>query len=67
MENGNVKFFSIGRFFGFITADDGSELFFHGNDIINRIELFAGDRVKFNTVSTEKGKAAIDVEKSDGE
>ena len=60
---GKVKFYCAGRGYGFITCEDGREIFFHINDCPNYSELFSDDEVEFEIEETEKGTAAKNVTK----
>ena len=57
--NGTVKFFSIEKHYGFIEGDDGLDYFVHLNDLVDKIET--GDRVSFDTETTEKEPKAVNV------
>lgn len=52
--------------FGFIAQDGGDDLFFHANNLdgVEFSQLKEGDAVTFETESTPKGKAAINVKKA---
>lgn len=46
--DGTVKFFDQARFFGFLTAEDGKDYFFHGSDFDGLpAELGGGEKVSF--------------------
>lgn len=63
-QKGIVKWFDDGKGFGFLIADDGTEVFVHYTDIISdqkRKTLVEGERVEFSIVNVEKGKQATDV------
>lgn len=61
---GEVKWFNVSKGFGFITKDDGDELFVHFRSIRGegRRGLRDGQRVSFIEAQTEKGPQAEDVE-----
>lgn len=63
-EQGTVKWFNSAKGFGFITRDDGDEIFVHFRSIRGegRRSLQDGQRVAFNTASSNKGPQAEDVE-----
>jgi len=76
MQYGIVKFFHNTKKFGFITTDNGEDIFFHVTGIVawdedefgrKRAKFIPreGDRVQFKTVSTDKGPKAVDVDKTD--
>ena len=67
-EQGTVKWFNSAKGFGFITRDDGEEIFVHFRAIRGegRRSLHDGQRVAFHTASSNKGPQAEDVEVLDG-
>ncbi|MBI2371023.1 MAG: cold shock domain-containing protein [Deltaproteobacteria bacterium] len=59
MGRGKVKWFSEKRHFGFITADDGQEIFFHESEVNEPDRpLKEGDEVNFRVDQKEKGPQA---------
>jgi CspA family cold shock protein len=63
-EQGQVKWFNVSKGFGFITKDDGEEIFVHFRSIRGegRRSLKDGQRVSFVVAETDKGPQAEDVE-----
>ncbi len=64
MLTGNVKKIVPERGFGFISADDGNEYFFHRSGLdssLNFDQLAAGDRVAFEVERSVKGPRAAQV------
>lgn len=63
-EQGKVKWFNVSKGFGFITKDDGEEIFVHFRSIRGdgRRSLRDGQRVSFVVARSEKGPQAEDVE-----
>jgi CspA family cold shock protein len=63
MNQGTVKWFNDSKGFGFITADDGRDVFVHHTDI--KAEgyrtLSEGARVQFDVVAGQKGPRAANV------
>lgn len=62
-EEGQVKWFNVSKGFGFITKDDGEEIFVHFRSIRGEghRSLRDGQRVSFVEAQTEKGPQAEDV------
>lgn len=61
---GNIKMFSNGRGFGFISADDGNDYYVHITSIMNRMNKeypAVGAPVTFDIDVSERGKAAVNV------
>jgi CspA family cold shock protein len=65
MANGKVKWFNDSKGFGFITSEDGSEVFVHHTSIQGNgfKSLAEGDSVSFDTEKGPKGPKAINVVK----
>lgn len=63
---GQVKWFNSQKGFGFITAEDGTEVFVHYSGIAGGgyKALNEGDNVEFEVSTHEKGLQAINVTKS---
>jgi CspA family cold shock protein len=63
MTQGTVKWFNDSKGFGFITADDGSDVFVHHSDIQSEgyRSLTEGARVQFEIVAGQKGPRASKV------
>ena len=63
-EHGTVKWFNVSKGFGFITKDDGEEIFVHFRSIRGggRRGLKDGQEVTFVVAQSDKGPQAEDVE-----
>jgi CspA family cold shock protein len=61
---GKVKFFNVNKGFGFIAADDGSELFVHHSMIKPGILLKENDEVTFDVEQGDRGARATNVDKA---
>lgn len=68
MLNGTVKWFNDEKGYGFITADDGTDVFVHYTAIKEegkRKTLNEGQHVQFDVVDGPKGPQAANVEKAE--
>ncbi|UCH44379.1 MAG: cold-shock protein [Nitrospiraceae bacterium] len=65
MVNGTVKWFNESKGFGFISRDEGSDVFVHYSSIAGGgfKSLLEGDSVTFEIEDGPKGPKAINVEK----
>ncbi len=65
MTKGTVKWFNDSKGFGFITSEDGSEVFVHHTSILGAgfKSLAEGDAVSFDTEKGPKGPKAVNVAK----
>jgi len=63
MNTGKVKWFNSQKGYGFITQDDGKEIFVHFNDIEGQVKINENDEVEFEVEEGKKGLQAIRVRK----
>ncbi len=63
MHQGSIKWFSPAKGYGFITRDNGTDIFVHFSGLAPDQDrrLFPGDKVEFNEIDGEKGPKAVDV------
>jgi CspA family cold shock protein len=64
--HGRIKWFDLGKGYGFITQDGGSEIFVHRSGVSPTQEgslpaLEEGQEVLYQVVDTSKGPQAVDV------
>ena len=57
--SGTVKFFNNAKGFGFITNENGEDIFVHVNN--TQDEITEGDKVSYDVEETPKGLSAINV------
>lgn len=60
MSKGTVKFFNGSKGFGFITSEEGKDLFFHISEI-QGAEPRDGDQVEYEVGEGKKGPCALNV------
>jgi CspA family cold shock protein len=65
MPNGTVKWFDETKGYGFLTSEDGGDIFVHYSSIQGDgfKSLVEGDSVSFEVEQGEKGPKAVNVEK----
>jgi CspA family cold shock protein len=64
MSSGTIKKVVADRGFGFITAEDGKDYFFHRNELDSTLDfdrLNGGERVSFDVQQSPKGPRATRV------
>lgn len=60
---GNIKWFNPRKGYGFITGEDGKDIFVHKNDIPLGTNLNQEDKVEYEIEETEKGSKAVNIKK----
>ena len=60
---GTVKFFNESKGFGFVTAEDGKDIFVHQSALEDGITLQEGDSITFEVEQGDKGPKAVNVKK----
>lgn len=63
-EEGEIKWFNQNKGFGFITTDDGSDVFLHTRALreASKQQVKPGARVSFKIEHADKGPQAVDVD-----
>lgn len=62
MPTGKVKFYDADKGFGFLSRDDGGEVFVHASALPEGVEaLKPGSRVEFGIVDGRRGEQALSV------
>ncbi len=60
---GKVKMFNAERGFGFITGEDGKDVYVHTSSIEGGVALSPGDSLEYDVESGERGLRAKNVKK----
>ncbi len=60
---GTVKFFNEMKGFGFISAEDGKEIFVHQSALDQGVVLRENDSVTFDVEEGDRGLKAVNVKK----
>jgi CspA family cold shock protein len=60
MNKGKVKFFNSNKGFGFITQNEGRDIFFHVSELKGST-INDGDKVEFEIGESQKGPCAVNI------
>ena len=60
---GTVKFFNEEKGFGFISCEDGKEVFVHQSGLEEGVTLHENDSVTFDVEKGDRGPKAVNVKK----
>lgn len=60
MNKGKVKFFNMSKGFGFITQNEGDDIFFHVSELRSG-EANQGDQVEYEISEGRKGPCAMNI------
>ena len=63
MNKGKVKFFNTDKGFGFITQNEGEDLFFHVSELRDA-SANEGDQVEYEIGEGRKGPCAVNIRES---
>jgi len=63
---GTVKFYNVGKHFGFITGEDGKDYFVHSSGLAEGVRVNDNDQVVFDVEEGERGLKAVNVQMDDG-
>jgi CspA family cold shock protein len=60
---GTIKWYNDMKGFGFISGEDGKDVFIHRTAIPEGIDLYEGDEVEYQVEDSDRGPKAKDIKK----
>ena len=60
---GTIKWYNARKGYGFITGEDGKDVFVHRSAVPTEIFLGEGDKVEYKVEDTERGPQATNIKK----
>jgi CspA family cold shock protein len=64
---GKIKWFNPRKGYGFISGDDGQDVFLHHTSIPSGVTIVDGDILEYDVEIRQKGPSAINIKKLEGE
>ena len=61
--NGTIKWYNTRKGYGFISSEDGKDIFLHRTSVPQGTFLKEGDKVEFEIETSDRGPKAINVKK----
>jgi len=61
--NGTVKWYNTRKGYGFISSEDGKDIFLHRTSVPQGTFLKEGDKVEFEIETSDRGPKALNIKK----